>query len=86
MAGNAAWLEQVAADPAQLLGDLPKRYAAAVSLHVANIPQMYGDLAVSQIQLAMQMVLQRPQPGETEDAREAKKRMADKVPVAGQIR
>lgn len=75
---NPAWLDQVAADPGQLLGDLPKRYLAAVALHVANIPQAYREMAVNIMQMSMQAALQKSQPGESDEDRQTKRKLAEK--------
>ena len=45
-------LENLPADPVELLGDLPEQYDTAVRLNVQAIPEMYRELAVETIRSA----------------------------------
>lgn len=74
---NPAWLEKAAADPSKLLGLLPQKYVAALSLRIENVPKMYRDLLLGQLQMGMQMSMQQPAPGEDAAALAARKAMAE---------
>jgi uncharacterized protein YejL (UPF0352 family) len=52
-------LADVAADPATLLGDLPKRYDLAVQINIGNVPENLIEEAVAQMRAGAEQQLRR---------------------------
>jgi hypothetical protein len=69
-------LATVPADPTKLLGGLDKTYDIAVRLHIQNIPEVYRTLAIDQLRMGVETGLGRL-PDETDEAFDARKKLAD---------
>ena len=69
-------LARVPADPLKLLGELPKSYDIAIRGYVQNVPEMYRELALSQIRQGVQMSLDRL-PDEEDEAYAQRKKLVE---------
>lgn len=63
---QAEELKSVPADPAALLGDLPKKYDLAVKVIVENIPESLKQQGIAQLQMGAEIGMQQ-QPGESDE-------------------
>lgn len=75
VAQQKGWLGTMPADPAALLGDLPKKYNAAVSINVRNIPEEHRKWAVEQIKSGFEQGQARIK-ADTPEEREAQEKVA----------
>ena len=50
-------LKSVAADPAPLLGDLPKQYTLACRVSLQNVPRSFREAMTTQAQMLARLVL-----------------------------
>ena len=67
-------LKQTPADPAALLGDLPKNYDLAVRASIKNLPEPLRQQFLAGLQMGVQMAARR-RPDESEDAYALRSRM-----------
>ena len=61
-------------DPAKLLSEITKEYDFGTRVHVQNIPELYRQMAVQQLEMGMQTGL-RKLPNESDEQFEARKEM-----------
>ena len=66
LADSAEQLTKVAADPAPLLGDLPKRYDLAIRASVKNLPKEYREQLLAQLRAGAEAGMQQ-MPSESEE-------------------
>ncbi len=67
-------LQNVPADPGQLLGDLSKEYDLGLRAHVQNIPEPFKNQAVESIKAGMDSGM-KPMPNESDEKFQARKAM-----------
>ncbi len=69
-------LEDLPANPGQLIGTLTNRYDVGVRLHVQNIPEQYREMAVAQLQLGLEAGLGEKQAQETDEEFSSRRELA----------
>ncbi len=66
IADSQEQLDKVAADPAPLLGDLPKRYNLAIRASIKNLPKEYREQLLAQLRAGAEVGMQQL-PSESEE-------------------
>ncbi|MFV1968982.1 MAG: hypothetical protein ACC628_26480, partial [Pirellulaceae bacterium] len=69
-------LQQVPADPLPLLDGLNKQYDVAVRLHLQNIPELFREMAISQVRAGIEQGLSQ-QGGDSAEESDLQKRLAE---------
>ncbi len=75
VSNNVEMLGSAPADPAKMFGDLTGDYDVAVKVMVQNVPEMYRQIAVTQLKQGMEDGLERD-PDETDEGFQLRKQIA----------
>ncbi len=78
VSNNREALAETPADPVALLGGLEKEYDIAIQGNIDAVPLPFMQIAMSQIQVGINASTAEPLPGETEQAWEARRALAQK--------